>query len=268
MPRADSTTVVSVEWPEDDVAVVTIDSPPANQLNGSGRAQLCGALSELAGHDRLGALVLKGARGRFSAGNDIRELETLRPDQRESFAAEWDNVYARIRDFPVPTVAVVEGYAYGGGFEMMLNCDLRIVAADAELACTAARLGVVTSTYSLARQVGWAVARELYYTSRSLDAAEALKLGIANEVVPAAELSTASLELARRIAAQPSQAIRRSKELFADALVLDRAEHDVLQREAFAALADTPEHHRAVAEFLNRKPRGDGDDGAAKDDGS
>ena len=229
--------------------------PPRNVLRRAVRAALRERLRELALEPELTAVVLSGASGVFSAGNDIDELAELAPDEVEAFTLEWDELYLALRDFPAPTIAAVPGYALGGGFELMLSCDLRVLTEDARVGCTAARLGLVTSTYSLARELGPARAKELFFTARHLTAAEALELGLANRVVPASELRAATLRLAAEIAESPARAVRAGKRLIDQVEGLGREAHDVRHRAAFADLAASAEHAGAVRAFLGRRRR-------------
>lgn len=247
--RGGTAGVISTEKLGSGISRVVIDSPPANQLDRAGRQELLGTLADLADPD-LRVAILIGANGRFSAGNEIEELRDLAPDRRWALSNEWDEIYRALDELPVPVIAAIDGYAFGGGFELMLSCDLRLVTADARLACTAAKLGVVTSTFSLGRTIGGPLGRELFYTSRILTAEEALQHGIVNGIVDAGRLDDEALALARRIAAQPALAIRRSKNLLSAAQLMDRAEHDRIQAEAFVELAATEDHARAVALFL------------------
>lgn len=246
---------VTLERPAPGVAWLELAVPPRNQLRPAVRAALRERLDELAADADLTALVLSGAGGVFSAGNDIGELAELPAEAVAAFALEWDELYAALRDFPAPTIAAVPGYALGGGFELMLSCDLRVLAEDARVGCTAARLGLVTSTYSLAREVGPARAKELFFTARHLTAAEALQLGLANRVVPAAQLRAETLRLAAEIAANPQLAVRAGKRLIEQVDGLDRGAHDVHHRTAFVELTASEQHGEAVRAFLDRPRR-------------
>lgn len=244
---------ISVSWPMAGVAVVTIDNPPSNQLDSRARRALHDGLANLSVDEGLRVMILRGAQGRFSTGNDITELSEAPPASRVLMTIEWDDIYRRLRDLPVPSIAAVRGNAVGGGFELMMSCDVRVLATDANVACTAARLGLVSSTFSLARQLAPAVASELFYTGRTVGAEEALRLGIATRIVEPDEVDDEVLAVAERIASQPPEAIRRGNQLLKEAQNLDRLSHDSLQREALVELMDTAEHHAAVEAFLSTR---------------
>jgi enoyl-CoA hydratase/carnithine racemase len=241
---------VRLSWPLPDVAWLTLENPPANQLTMAIRAELHGRLASLATDGGLRALVLSGSGRGFSAGNDLQELGELAPTEGAAFAADWDELYLRIREFPAPVVAAAHGFALGGGFEILLSCDLRVLASGTKLGCTAAKIGVVTSTYSLVRQLGAALAQELFFTARSLDAEEAFRRGLVNRVVPQASLEPEVLRLCAQIAEQPIGAVRLGKRLMNLAHDLSRSEHDQLQQRLFAELTDGDEHRVAIQDFV------------------
>jgi enoyl-CoA hydratase len=238
-----------------DVARIVLENPPMNQLDRQARIDLTEALNDLAADPGLRVLVLTGAGDQaFCAGADIRELAAIqRAEAAGAYAAAWDELYRQIREFPCPTVAAVGGYALGGGFEILLNTDIRIACEHARLGCTAANIGLVTSIHSLAAQLPPAVAKELFYTARHITAGEALQLGLVNRVVPVKRLAETVAEVAREICLRAPLAVRRGKSLFASAAVLGRPEHDRLQQGDFADLVETADHREGVRAFLEKR---------------
>jgi enoyl-CoA hydratase/carnithine racemase len=231
-------------------ARVLLDRPPHNAIDSRTREQLRAVLSELAADPELRVLVLASATEHFSVGNDIRELAAIRDGGAAQLVEEWDDLARRLRELPAVVVAAVSGYALGGGFELAMSCDLRIVSPDAQLAATATSLGLVLSTHTLAQSLPDAIARELLFTARRLDAEEARALGLVNAVVPRSELERAVDELVTTIARRSPAAIRHGKRLMNLAASTGREAHDRLQRDAFAELMASPEHAEAVSDFL------------------
>lgn len=248
---------ISVAW-EGHLVRVTIENPPMNQIDEETRQALSESLDRLAEDPGVRVLVLTGAGEQaFSAGADIRGLGALSdPVQARTYAGEWDQLYQKIREFPAPTIAAVNGYALGGGFEILLSTDLRVAAEHARFGCTAANLGLVTSLYSLMAELPPAVARELFFTARHLDADEALRLGLVNRVVPGSELGTAVLDLADVVLRRAPLALERGKRLMRQAPLMSRKEHDRLHLETFVGLSQTEDHLEGVRAFLEkRRPR-------------
>lgn len=239
------------------MARVVIDNPPANQIDADTLVLLREVLTRLAVDPAVRVLVLTGAgQLAFSAGSDIRALaDAATAAEVAAGCALWDEVYRLIREFPHPTVAAVNGYALGGGFELVLNTDLRVAAQHARMGCPAANLGIVTSIYTLATALPPALARELFFTARHLTAAEALALGLVNRVVPAEQLADATEALVDEILARAPLALQAGKLLLREAPLMSRSEHDRVHAEAFVGLRLSADHREAVQAFLDkRKP--------------
>lgn len=237
------------------VARITLDNPPMNPIDAATHAALAGALDRLSADPGVRVLVLTGAGDQaFCAGADLKEVAALAPEAVAPFCRRWDHLYRAVREFPAPVIAAVNGYALGGGFEILLNCDLRVAADHARLGCTAANIGLVTSTHSLMRQLPPPLAREMFFTARHLTAAEALQWGLVNRVVPAAELGATTDALVAAVLARAPLALRRGKALMNQAPDLPREEHDQLHLQAFADLAATRDHREAVQAFLAKRP--------------
>jgi enoyl-CoA hydratase len=194
--------LVLVEPPGDDgVALLTLDrADKKNALSIALRDEMSDALDVLADDERLRALVVTGAGDVFSAGFDLGEF--AQAELTEQLWASSDRWHHTIVQFPLPTVAAVNGGAYGGGFDLAVMCTLRVVA-------DSATFGHPEHTFAqvvygpLHDLVGGAFARDLALTGRRVDATEAHRLGIATEVVPRAEVVTRARAVAATIAEAP-----------------------------------------------------------------
>jgi enoyl-CoA hydratase/carnithine racemase len=200
----------------DGVATVTLERPEALNAISTGLAvALAAAVEPLATDPAVRAVVLAGAGDRaFSVGADLKERAGFDDHgwfvQREAFRRG----FAAVRRCPLPTVAAVSGYALGGGAELALACDLVVAADDATFGLPEVRLGLVPAgggTQLLVRRVGRSAAKDLVLTGRRVDAAEALRLGLADRVVPRAELPAAARGLAAEIAGNAPTAVRLAK---------------------------------------------------------
>ena len=209
----------------DRVALVELDNPPLNIVDGELLTDLDAALIalEASAPDDVRAVVLTGAGKRaFSVGSNVKEFETHRdaPDGgRERFELEA-RVAQRLAGLPVPTIAAIEASALGGGLELALCCDLRVASKRAALGLPEVRLAVTPSTggtQRLPRIVGVARAKELLLTGRVIDAAEAYRIGLVNEVVPAGRAAARAREIAAEIADRGPLAVRAVKTLVDDA---------------------------------------------------
>ena len=198
------------------VATVTLDRPEAlNAISTELALELAAAVEPLGVDPGVGAVVLTGAGERaFCVGADLKQRAGFDDHgwfvQREAFRRG----FAAVRRCPLPTVAAVAGFALGGGTELAISCDLVVAAGDATFGLPEVRLGLVPAgggTQLLARRVGRSAARDLVLTGRRVTAAEALALGLADRVVPAAEVLGAATALAAEMAANAPTAVRMAK---------------------------------------------------------
>lgn len=228
------------------VALVVLNRPQRlNAFTAETARCTWAVLDEIAGDDRLRAVVLTGAGRAFCAGADLKALgrsDGVRDDDWGSPRGMIDFV-SRLRALPQPSIAAVNGVAAGAGFGMALAADLRVAAEGASFVAAQVRTAQVPDaglTWFLPRMIGLERALRVCLLGRPIPAAEALALGLVGEVVPDADLLPRALELAREIASGPKAAIRLSRRA-----VIEGAESDLE-----SALA---REHRALVE-ANRSP--------------
>jgi 2-(1,2-epoxy-1,2-dihydrophenyl)acetyl-CoA isomerase len=245
----------------DGVALVTLNRPERlNAMNWELMFALPEELEALA-HDReTGCVVLTGAGRAFCAGGDVQgmvEEEPLTYEQQVERQQRVHRAAALLHTMPKPTIAMVNGHAVGAGLSLALACDLRLAGEAAKFGTAFMRVGFsgdFGGTWLLTQIAGTAKARELYFTAEIVGADEALRLGIANRVLPDAELREQTLALARQIAAGPRIAFGYMKEN------LNRSQHerfeDLLLAEARAHLrtGQTADHQEAARAFLEKRP--------------
>jgi enoyl-CoA hydratase len=195
------------------------------------------------------ALVI-GSGGTFAAGADIAQLRDRRRD--DALRGINSGIFDRIRRLPMPVIALVDGYALGGGAELAYACDFRIGTPATKIGNPEPGLGILAAAgagWRLAELVGEPVAKEILLAGRTLTADEALAVHLLNEVVPADELETAGHRLADRIAAQAPLAVRLTKALFH----APRDAHPLIDDVAQAVLFETEEKQRRMTAFLDRR---------------
>ena len=245
----------------DGVAVVTLNRPDVlNAINEPMRRELTRCFDDLAVDDDVRAVVVTGAGDRaFSAGADIREfVEPLVPVRFREARKRLDFRQAMDR-CPQPIVAAIRGFALGGGLELALACDIRIAAEDAQLGLTEINLAIIPGgggTQRLPRLVGRGKALEMILTGARVGAAEALRLGLVERVVPVADLQTAARELGRTLADKAPVALRYAKEAVVKGLDLPLAEGLGLENDLATLLRTTEDRVEGARAFLEkRKPR-------------
>jgi len=197
-----------------DVALLTLNAPERRNAIDLAMVQaMHGVLDQLQRDDSLGAVVITGAGDRaFAAGADIAQLRERRSPQ--ALAAINSALFKRIEELPVPTIAAISGFALGGGCELAIACDLRVAGESAKMGQPEVKLGIIPGaggTYRLPRLVGLGRARELIFTGRIVDAAECLRIGLVNTVVPDAAVLDTALALAAEIASNGRLAVRMAK---------------------------------------------------------
>jgi enoyl-CoA hydratase len=199
----------------DGVATLTLNRPEVrNALDRAMVREIHGALDALEPRADVRALVWTGAGGKaFVSGADIAEMR----DRRRADALEGINsgLFARVERFPRPTVAAIVGWCLGGGCELALACDFRVAGESSRFGQPEVGLGIMAAaggTRRLPALVGLAHARRLLYSGQVIDAAEALRIGLVDAVVPDAEVPRATRDLLAPILAQAPEAVRRTKE--------------------------------------------------------
>jgi len=205
----------------------------------------------------LRALILCGSAKAFVAGGDLKELANY-PSRADGarLSARMSAALERLEALPCPTIAAMNGPARGGGAEISLACDLRVMAADADLGFVQASLGLTPgwgAGQRLLRLVGYSRALEWLATGRILSAEEALAHGLANRLAPGGRALEVALELAGQIAAQPIETVRAIKRLLRAGLTLPPETAQAHEGAEFPDLWAAEEHLQAVRRFLQRE---------------
>ena len=195
------------------IRVITVDRPDKlNALNAATLDALHAAFDAAAADDAIRVVVLTGAGPKaFVAGADIAEMSALAPVQGRDFSLRGQRMMRRVERMPKPVVAMINGFALGGGLELAMCCHLRIAADSAKLGQPEINLGLIPGfggTQRLLRLAGRAAVLELCLTGAPIDAARAQQLGIVNRVVPAAELEAETMKLATQLANAAPLALR------------------------------------------------------------
>lgn len=246
--------LVLVERRDDGVALVTLNNPKVNALSQAVLARLFDVAADLAASPP-GAVVITGGDRLFAAGADISEFGG--PDEADRIGAGFHRALDAVAAIPRFVIAAVSGYALGGGCELALACDYRIAGERAVFGQPEILLGILPGgggTQRLPRLVGPSRAKELMVTGRQVKADEALRIGLADEVVPNEELLDRSLALAAEVArgALVSQAL--VKKAVDDGLSTDLADGLLLERRLFVESFRSDDSRIGVRSFLANGP--------------
>ena len=249
---------VQLDW-DDDVATLTVDRPEAlNALNVETLESMLEALAEAEAEDAR-ALVLTGAGDdAFIAGADIKYMQDLSTEEAQEWGALGHAVADALESFPAPTVAAINGYAFGGGCEMAIACDLRVAAESALIGNTEIDLGIIPgwgATQRLPLLVGDETARRMIFLGERLDAESAAEAGLVGEVVSDDELEETAADLAERLAAQPKFALQTAKQAMNQTLEGSQTAGLDYEKRAFASLFGTHDQREGLTAFVeDREP--------------
>ena len=242
---------------EDGIGTIRLDRPPMNALDTEIQHGLVDACREASERRDVSAVIVWGGEKVFAAGADIKEMETMSYTDMVDHSALLQDFTRRLARLPKPTVAAITGYALGGGCEVALACDFRVVADDATLGQPEILLGIIPSaggTQRLARLVGPARAKDLVFSGRFVGAEEALGMGLVDEVVPASEVYTAARSRVERYVGGPAYALRAAKEAIDRGLDMDLESGLEVERMLFAGLFATKDRATGMRSFVERGP--------------
>jgi enoyl-CoA hydratase len=239
------------------VATVTFDRPPVNAVDLEAIEGFEAVASMLGSDDSVRAVVITGTDKAFCAGADVSMMRDLSPENHRK-VRRWIDVQAAIEAMPKPVIAAVRGYALGGGAELTLACDLRLMSSDSVIGFPEIELGLFPGaggTQRLPRVVGPARALRLMMLGERLNGDEAAAIGLVDVVVPTrGEVLPAALELATRLAARATRTIGLLKRVVREGFGLPIEEGLALEEQAVFELIGTEDAREGLQAFLERRP--------------
>lgn len=242
----------------DQIVTLTLNRP--DKMNAMNRAlldELLAALDEVAVRRDVRCVVVTGAGDRaFSAGADLKERAGMSAEQTRAFLLRIRRVMDFVERLPMPTVAAVDGVAFGGGCELALACDMRVLSSRAQIGLTECALGIIPGaggTQRLPRIVGPSKAKELIFTARRLDAEEALRIGLANHVVELGAALAKAREIAREITRCAPLAVEAAKAAIEGGLASGISEGMLLEQRAYEVTLFTEDRKEALAAFREKR---------------
>jgi enoyl-CoA hydratase/carnithine racemase len=215
-------------------------------------------LDQFAADDAARVLIVMGAGNTFVSGADISEFESKRNDAAAAakYAEISNRMFSAMREVAKPTIAMIEGFCFGGGVALAACCDIRLAAEDALFSIPAAKLGLgyrVDFTQLLVDLIGPSFTKEMLYTGRRFTAAEAAGMGLVNRVVPKAELDKLARDYAKTIAENAPLSVRTSKAVVGECLK-DNAQRDLAMCERLIDVCSNSEDYKnARRAFMEKK---------------
>jgi len=244
---------------EERIARITINRPEKrNALNQAVRMELRQALRDIEEDDNIRVAIVTGAGDKaFIGGADITELKEMTPITCEARASTLgQQLYTDIENLRVPVIAMINGFCLGGGCEIAMCCDIRVASENARLGQPEINIGIFPGgggTQRLPRLVGWGKAKELLYTGRIIDAAEAERIGLVDKVVPPDELGSTVTELAETIASKSPVIIRLLKKAITRGMYSNLPDGLAYDKSTFSLCFATDDHHEGITAFLEKR---------------
>ena len=242
---------------EAGIATIRLDRPKMNALNGQLQREIGAAAAEVSADPETRAVILYGGERIFAAGADVKEMSEASPAEIMDLAAGIQAAFKAVAHIPKPVVAAITGYALGGGLELALCADFRVLGEGAQVGQPEILLGIIPGaggTQRLPRLIGVSKAKDLVYSGRFVKASEALAIGLADQVVPDAEVYQAARDMMARYAAGPAIALRAAKQAVNQGLEVDLATGLEIERLHFAALFSTEDQKTGMTSFMENGP--------------
>jgi enoyl-CoA hydratase/carnithine racemase len=241
----------------DGIATIRLDRPKMNALSAQVQDEIAAAAAQVAADRAVSAVILYGGERVFAAGADIKEMASMGYPAMAARSAALQASFTAVADIPKPVVAAVTGYALGGGLELALCADFRVLGESAKVGQPEILLGIIPGaggTQRLPRLIGPAKAKDLIFSGRHVAADEALAIGLADKVVPDAEVYQAARDMVAQYAGGPALALSAAKQAVNKGLEVDLATGLEIERLHFAALFATEDQKNGMSSFMENGP--------------
>ncbi|MEO3935887.1 enoyl-CoA hydratase-related protein [Dermatophilaceae bacterium Soc4.6] len=239
------------------IGTIRLDRPKMNALSVQVQEEIRAAAAEAAERPDVAAVVVYGGERVFAAGADIKEMQPMSYTDMVDRSAALQSSLTAVARIPKPTVAAITGYALGGGCELALACDFRVVGEGARLGQPEVLLGIIPGaggTQRLSRLVGLAKAKDIIFSGRFVDTDEALAIGLVDRVVPADQVYSASVEWMKTFVGGPAYALRAAKEAIDRGVEVDLETGLEIERMLFAGLFATHDRTAGMTSFVEQGP--------------
>jgi enoyl-CoA hydratase/carnithine racemase len=239
------------------VATIRLARPPMNALSQQVQDEIREAADEAGQRSDVAAVMVYGGEKVFAAGADIKQMQEMSFTDMIDRSGALQACLTAVARIPKPTVAAITGYALGGGLELALCCDFRVCAQDAKVGQPEVLLGLIPGaggTQRLPRLIGPSRAKDLIFSGRMVAAAEALTIGLVDQVVAAADVEQTARAMMARYVGGPAYALRAAKEAIDRGLEVDLVTGLEIERLQFAGLFATADRVTGMASFVENGP--------------
>jgi enoyl-CoA hydratase/carnithine racemase len=239
------------------IAIIRLDRPPMNALSTAVQAEIAAAAAQVSADPDIRAVVIYGGEKVFAAGADVKEMSGLSYADMAARSQRLQDSFTAVAKIGKPVIAAITGYALGGGLELALCADFRVAGEGARVGQPEILLGLIPGaggTQRLPRLVGPAKAKDIVFTGRFVGAAEALAIGLVDQVVPDAEVEAAAVKLAQRFVAGPAVALRAAKQAIDAGLDADLDTGLEIERLHFSGIFATEDAQTGMQSFVENGP--------------
>ncbi len=239
------------------IAVIRLDRPPMNALSSAVQAEIAAAAAQVSADPKVAAVVIYGGEKVFAAGADVKEMAGLSYADMAARSRTLQESFTAVARISKPVIAAITGYALGGGLELALCADFRVAGEGARVGQPEILLGLIPGaggTQRLPRLIGPARAKDIIFTGRQVRAAEALAIGLVDQVVPDAEVESAAVAYAQRFAGGPAVALRAAKMAIDEGLDADLDTGLEIERLHFAGMFATEDGQAGMRSFVENGP--------------
>jgi enoyl-CoA hydratase len=243
---------------DDNIVTVSINREKVlNALNNETINELLNFFRQSWKDDSIGCVIVTGMGKAFIAGADIKELAACDVTKAVKTSRIGHYLMRTIEEFPHPVIAAINGFALGGGCELAISCDIRLASEKAKLGQPEVNLGIIPGyggTQRLARLVGRGKAKQLVFSGAMIDAAEAYRIGLVDEVYPPEELMGKAMELAKLIASKGPVAVSLAKESINHGLDVNLKAGCDFEKNSFGVVYGSSDAKEGLAAFLDKRP--------------
>ncbi len=237
------------------IATISVNRPEAlNALSKDIIDKIDEMIEEIKRNKDIRVLIFY-SRDNFAAGADIKVMSECNPRQAREFV--FTETYNKIHDLEIPTIAAIDGYAFGGGLELALTCDFRIASKDSKMGLTELNLGIMPGaggTVRLARIIGESRAKEMIFLSKVIDGVEAERIGLANAAVDKEELYAAALSWAERLKRKSGVSLAAAKKSIENGIcITDIHSSTNTEAEIWASLFDSYDQKEGMRAFIEKR---------------
>ena len=241
---------------ENNIGIIKLNNPPVNVLNNTLVDQLSTLLDEIKNNSEIKVIVLTGEGSAFAAGADIKAMPGLKYADGEKMALNGQKTFSKLENLEKVSIAAINGVALGGGMELALSCDIRIISERAKIGLPEINLGIIPGyggTQRLTRLVGKPKAKEMILTGEAITAIEALQSGIVNKVTSPEDLMKTALEMAAKIASKGQVAVKAAKKSINEGYEQNLSEALATEAKCFAIVCDSEDKNEGVLAFMEKR---------------